>query len=390
MKAINTKVADNEFIRYVPDGTCVTMLVNDYSINTPIRYIHVLYSYGPWGTAKNLDIFQYFTKVDLNALKFKKIYLLFDITTEGFSPIYQCPLFKILYNNCEKYDIDPRQIIYASSNLLDEKNMEFYAKKKNKIPFNVLSFPAFQHIFLKSNKSIEKVLDYSKKLTHKYFSDKYFSSLSRNLRGHRALAHFILFNNPIFQKALTSHDRVTEIFPAIYEDLKNLGSDKQIKRWTKSLPMTIDQTNFEKNWALDTPYEKLYHQTLFHIVNETEINDFNKTTMFYSEKTFRAYRCFLPFVIYGQPGTNRYMEKLGFKLYYDWFDYSFDDIEDPIERYKKLLEMITKICNELDKMSREEKINWKFQNQEILLHNYNNMFENEFTKNQFSQFIRKI
>jgi hypothetical protein len=268
--------------------------------------------------------------------------------------------------------------------------MEFYAKKKNKTPFHVLSFAAFQHIFLKPNKPIEKVLDYSRKLTFKNFTDKYFSSLSRNLRGHRAIAHFMLFNDPIFSKALTSHDRIDEIFPAIYGDLKNIGSDKQIKRWVKSLPMTIDQKNFQKNWALDTPYEKLYHRTIFHIVNETEVNDFNKTSMFYSEKTFRAFRCMMPFVIYGQPGTNKYMEKLGYKLYHDWFDYSFDDIEDPIERYRKILEMITTVCNELDQMSHEEKINWRFKNQEILIHNYNTMFDNDFSQNQFMKFLRKI
>lgn len=390
MKPISTQIKENEFMVYVPDGTCVTVLINDYSVKSKVNYIHVLFRYGPWSDSRNIDIFQYLRKPDIKELRLGKIYLLFDITTEGFSPLSQIPLFSILYNNCNKYHISPRQIIYASSNLLDQENMLRYVKKNNVIPFNILSFPAFQHIFLPPKEPIDDILDQSRQLTKKYFFGKYFSSLSRNLRGHRAIAHFLLFNSPIFEKSLTSHDRVNGILPMLAGDLQKIGTDKQIKRWIKSLPMTIDQTDFNVNWAIDTPYEKLYHETIFHIANETEVDNFNNTSMFYSEKTFRAIKSMMPFIIYGQPGTNKYLQKLGFKLYDDWFDYSFDDISDPIERYQKILEMLTEVCSALDKMSEEEKIAWKFKNKEVLIHNYRNMFYSDFSKKQFTEFLQNI
>ena len=75
------------------------------------------------------------------------------------------------------------------------------------------------------------------------------------------------------------------------------------------------KNNFKINWAINTNFKSIFDKTLFHIANETEVDNFNNTALFYSEKTFKPISQMQPFVIYGQQGANKYLKELGYKTF---------------------------------------------------------------------------
>lgn len=337
-----------------------------------------------------IDIFQFLSKEILFDLQNKKKYFIFDASWEGFDPIRE-KWFDMLYYNCKKYNIDPSSIIFVSSNLEDENNFLKYNLEKKEKPFHIISFPMFENIIDTKN-DILKEIENSINNTKCLFQNKYFSSLSRRNKDYRMMAQFLIYHSNYRDQALISqnklerHNLFQQKWEHIFKKLPQYNIN-HVLEWDKKLPIIIDHKNFNINWAVTKGFEKIHDQTLFHIANESLVTDQN--SMFYSEKTFRPIKCFQPFLIYGQPRCNHYLKNLGYKTYEDWFDLSFDFEEDPIDRYLKILKIIEETCKFLDSLNTENKINWKFKNIEILIHNYKTMKDKEYTKEKIKNWIQK-
>lgn len=340
---------------------------------------------------KDLDLFKFIKPQFVKLLQEKDCYLVFDSSMEGFSPIDN-NWFDILYYNCENYKIAPSQIIFTSSNLKDEHTLEKYCKEQHKQPLNVISFPFFESYAVVGglpevipmgipDQELSKV----KQFTNESFQGKYFSSLSRVKRQHRNISQFLLCQDDVKQHALVSQNRLNED-ELLHVTTKTGYNRNLVNEWNNYLPLTIDQTDFNINWAADKNFSPIHNQTIFQLVNETFIDSFSNTSMFYSEKTFRPVMCFQPFIIFGQPGCNHYLKNIGYELYDDWFDLSFDWEEDYVERFLKILKVLQDTCAMLNSMTIEEQISWKFKNKEVLIHNYQTMKEHTYTKEKFKNF----
>jgi len=153
------------------------------------------------------------------------------------------------------------------------------------------------------------------------------------------------------------------------------------------LPLVVDHNDFNNNWAINTPYRHIHDQTLFQIVNETLVDDKKETSLFYSEKTFRPVAFFQPMLIWGQQGCNKHLKEVGYKTYEDWFDLDFDDEPNPKERYTKLLKVVEDTCKKLDSMTQEQKVDWRFKNKEVLIHNFKIMTESSFSNEKLIKFL---
>lgn len=349
-------------------------------------YVHGLLKYPKW--SKDSDIFSFIKKEHLEKIQDKKSFFIFDASTEGFSPIFDFPFFDVLYFNCEKYNIDPSMVIYVSSNLKDEKNIKDYCNHYNKKPINVFSFISFEKVV-----RVPTEIEIEEKHCKEQYQGKYFSSLSRVIRHYRSIATFLLCQDPVKEKALISHSAFSKNVNLESWRLTHGLTDyteKNIKRWFKSLPLVVDKENFEVNWALENDYYPIHRQTLFQIVNETLVDNYKNTSLFYSEKTFRPMVCFQPFVIYGQKNANQHLKEIGYKTYEDWFDLSFDSEDDNILRYKKLLASIKDSCRYLDSLPRDEQIEWRFKNREVLNHNYRNMCLSEYSRQKLISFLENF
>jgi hypothetical protein len=338
----------------------------------------------------DLDLFSFIKPELLQQLKNKEIFFIFDASTEGFSPLFETPFFEILYNNCQLHNVDPRQIIFVSSNLLDEQNLARFCQLRNiKEKINVFSFVGFEYSINHRHGFIntENYLNDKIKTVSKTFKDKYFSSLSRLNRPHRALATFLLCRESISKKALISHDVVTKDYVKyILQDY----NQQDVESWIAQLPLVVDRQDFNINWALDSNYSHIHNQTLFQIVNETEANNRFDSALFYSEKTFRPVSELQPFIIHGQQNANKSLKSIGYKTYEDWFDYSWDSEPNDTIRYTQLLESVKDLCSRLDSMTREQKIEWRFKNSKVLIENYNILFHKKFSKNKMFQFLSEL
>jgi len=371
---------------------CNTQYENSFLWLREMEYVHGLLQYPEW--KPTTDIFQFLAPHMLFQLQKGKIFFVFDASTEGFSPIYEFPFFDLLYYNCEKYKVDPKMIIYVSANLLDENNIDKYSKEKGVEPINVFSYPSFEQVLTYDQRyGRQRPIDQYNRtfgLCVDLHDDKYFSSLSRVNRDYRTLGTFMLCQSEIADKGLISHDRVRTLDQ--YKDLlySQGYTDKQIKQWAKSLPLVVDRQDFSKNWAIDTPYEHIHARTIFQIVNETLVDDQHSTSLFYSEKSFKPMAQFQPFVIWGQTHANKYLSNLGYKTYDEWFDLSFDDEEDPIKRYKKLIQSLTETCKFLNGLSRQNRVEWRYKNKELLMHNYKKMLSTELSTEKLAKFLEKL
>lgn len=405
MKKINSKLADNAYIRNDILTTQFTILVDEamrdheyLAKQKQFEYIHGFIKYPHWNI--DADLFCAIDEDNLKRLQKGEIFFILDASTEGYSPIHQIQFFDIIHYNCDKYGVNPRQVIFTSSNLYDEKNYEFWSRDKSLDKIKIFSFNFFEKVaeapvewtsFIENGRDIlpDVTLRHVKEQVEKSYVDKYFSSLSRLNRYQRTIGTFLLCQHPISKKALISHNSLKIDRPDYWlrvAQLEEYGIDK-FQTWLDSLPLVVDHNNFDVNWAMHTPYAHIHHSTLFQIVNETYQSNYNGTSLFYSEKTFRPMICMQPFIIYGQPGCNRYLKELGYMTYDKYFDLSFDDIPNDTMRYKRILEILNDHCAMLDSMSREQQIAWRFQHEEILKHNFKTMKETALTKSKIIKFL---
>lgn len=349
------------------------------------------------GTYKDIDIFQYFDQDTLDKVLNQKYYLIIELKDEGFTNrLFH--IFDMIYYNCKKYNKNVNEIIYISSNLRDTNVLEKYCKKNNTKPFHVIPISFFELVdveqrnFLFQFKSTEQELKNTIKQTKNFYINKLFSSLSRQNRSTRTYSTFLLCQSDISKHALISHDVISEeIYNIMIESFVDLDEKETFDQWCKTLPLVADRSDFDNNWAMPQyDFSNIHNSTIFQIVNETFQEDWKKTSLFYSEKTFRPILCMQPFVINGQQGCNKYLSRLGYKTYDEWFNLSFDHEPDPVLRYKKLLKSVEDTVKYLKSLNRDRQIEWRFKNKEILKHNLNVMIQKTNCEKVLIDYIKKL
>jgi hypothetical protein len=104
------------------------------------------------------------------------------------------------------------------------------------------------------------------------------------------------------------------------------------------------------------------------IVTETL---FDADSIFISEKTYKPIYLCQPFIVFGNPYTLKKLKELGYKTFDKWWDESYDVEIDVNKRFVK----IVNILEEISEWNMNECFEIKKEMQEILIHNYKNMFE---------------
>jgi len=367
----------------------------------------VLIQYPKW--EKDTNIFGLMNHRHLkNFKKNKKTFFIFDASTEGFSTLKKEPFFDILYWNCKNYKIDPRRVIFISANMLDEENIKIYNELHNITKsIKVVTFNNFESMLfgLEGNKIVHG--QDPQTVAHRHYEEtrinvkaryenKIFLSLSRVNRPHRIMSTYEIFKSDIFLDGLVSHDKLP------FDQLKHLYPQlprghnitwKEFVRWHKSgLPLTIDTHDFKTNHAMSLN-NMLHDTTLFQLVNETFAENWEGTSQFWSEKTFRSIYHMQPFLIWGQQGANKKLQEYGYKLYDEIFDYSFDDEPDDYKRWSLLFEQVQRLVKEIGLMPQDQQVRWRFTVREALIHNFKTLYAEKHTKKVFfllSKYIRDI
>ena len=362
-----------------------TKTMSDSLINFPsalnsddlkdVEYIRPLLDYSEsWNI--NSDIFQYLKEEPLNRLRNGQCILVFDASMEGFSP-YEIPFARSLYLQSLKYNIDPRRIYLLTGNFKENECYNNYlALNGLSVGINIVETTIVGDMVLP--RDVETFEDHVREC-QQHHTDKIFLQLSRRNRPYRIMANYLMDNSPIRHYGLISQDKVTvdEKNFMFYEYRKSPHADdditeREFDRWNNDrLPLTVDNTDFQVNWAnWSSPI--IHHRTLFSVVLETSMRDLGGTAMFASEKIFKPIIHRQPFIVFGHRGINSYLRSMGFRTYEQWFDISQFDLEtDPVVRFRKIKECVTNAVDHLKNLSIQERVKWRFMNQDILDHNYN-------------------
>jgi len=143
------------------------------------------------------------------------------------------------------------------------------------------------------------------------------------------------------------------------------------------LPIVIDM---EKDMELIEPYigssyiHEMYTNSYFNILTETSYNYENSiigNNIFPTEKTYRAIFGMQPFIVVTNPGFLKFLKSIGFETFPEFFDESYDEIENPIERMNTIVNEIKKICS----LSLEELHDRYYNIFDKLEHNRNRLIE---------------
>ena len=371
MQELKATITPNPYFWSPRGATLLTPHFDD--IDHKINYIKLLLQY-PVQSYENVDLFQFIDSESLDQLRNHQTVLIFDSVFEGYSPNI-VPIAKALYNSCVIHGINPKKIFYFTGNLIDN------SAEINIIPIFILdNHYDWKHTLINS---LEKA-----KLTCYKNYNKAILSLSRRNRSHRVLAHCMLFNSPLVEHSIISQD-VFDYTIHEYHLKKMEVTDLQCESFKSSLPLIADKNRFEVNDPFNALPE-LHSKTAFSIVNETLADNSNNTTLFFSEKFLKPIINFQPMLIYGHQGINKKLSLLGFKSYESYFNLDFDDEPDDIIRYKKLLESAEAAVDLLNTMSRDQQIEWRFHNVELLKYNYEVFLENKHRKKQMLNFKKLL
>jgi len=85
-----------------------------------------------------------------------------------------------------------------------------------------------------------------------------------------------------------------------------------------------------------------------------------------SEKTFKPIAFLQPFFVFGQPGTLSYLHQQGYKTFDQWWDESYDRVDDPGAKFN----MLTALYKKLSKTSHSELADILYHMWPTLEHNY--------------------
>jgi hypothetical protein len=187
---------------------------------------------------------------------------------------------------------------------------------------------------------------------------KLFVSFNRHEREHRlAFAHYI-------QKIKFKHKyflSLSDFKDNFYMENFNI-SEKEIKETIR--PLYIDTKDLTINKAEDIPF-KIYCSTFFSHINETL---FNEDSLFLSEKIYKPIITMHPFTVMGNPYTLQVLKKEGFEINFKGINNSYD-LE---KNHEKRMLMIIDEIKKLDSLSKEDLLDFYYQNKNILIHNRDN------------------
>lgn len=211
--------------------------------------------------------------------------------------------------------------------MLGSKENKFY----NRSIYNLTSYCTFyffplNFITTHTNKFIESkntLNNNESNLKHLFYI------LSNTAKEHRALFVDLLYKYKLNYYGYHTWNNLTVDTPPYKHYNFRYWKEQIIK----------DEDSF-KNDSNSTPPDRRYFESLLDIVLETTTD-----TIFITEKTLRPLVYEKPFIVFAAPGFHMFLEEIGFKLYSELFDYSFDSIDNDQLRAEVILEQVRKLQN---------------------------------------------
>lgn len=122
-----------------------------------------------------------------------------------------------------------------------------------------------------------------------------------------------------------------------------------------------------------------YNNCVIDVVLETLFDD---PRIFLTEKSLRPIACGVPFILFAGPGSLEFLKKYGFNTFSPIIDETYDQIQDPTQRAKKIL-------NEMERLTDLSDLEISQLN-EIAKHNQRVFFSDEFFDQIINEFVDNV
>jgi hypothetical protein len=219
-----------------------------------------------------------------------------------------------------------------------------------------------------------------RKINKKYIT---FNRITGNSRVYRSFLIAELSKNDLLKYGHVSYSDVCPVHGHYHSNIPDsttkhgvpIDYANQSKNYLDQIqyPLRIDEkhsVNIPNGSQTIGPIEELM-ESFLHIVTET---CFWETKDHLTEKIFKPIVARQPFVLLGCANNLKYLKSYGFKTFDSWWDESYDQIENPIER----LQAVVKIINEICSMTTDELESMLRGMQYVLDYNYNWFYSKEF------------
>lgn len=317
-------------------------------------------------TPSGKSVFEFLNKRYLEDLQNQNAFLLLDQSHEGYHELW---LNQWFHKECEKFNINPRQIIYVTGNLKCSDQYEKFCDENHIIDkMLVLPYPHFEHAVsqMVSNAlpTLKDHLLYKDKSKDKI---KLYNCLQKRPRNHRQWLYKDLYEKNLLDLGINSMNSFKQIHSymsgrTISEELTNT-LNKNLPLYPPNDENTSEFESGDCGSYLTNFNNQILLDSWLSIISEASFDD-SSYTCFLSEKTFKTIACEHPFIIYGDRNSLYYLKKLGYKTFHPFIDESYDE-KSTFDR----LDAITNEVVRLSKMTFEEKMIFYYNVSPIIVHN---------------------
>lgn len=282
------------------------MLVSDLSDDEMGHYPVELNFFDP-----NIDYFELMEPSSLERLKQSKLTFVFYYSEGDWLDLEIAPHLEQL---CHKHQLDIKNIKFVTANAHAESYHDSYIY----FPDDELYY-RYLHIHQQDYVKKVNLAKRSKKFTCLNRVDKEFRRIFAASLYQHGCHHegYFSYNNEQYVTSSQDDKRDSPLkWTEYWADVVTLMAQFEIHTPIKCDDLTSDQQNNHK-----LIHKKHYDDAYWNFVLETH---FDKHTTFLTEKTFKPILNLQPFVIIGNPGSLKLLQKLGYKTFYDYVDETYD------------------------------------------------------------------
>lgn len=318
----------------------------------------------------------------MHNIKFHNGYLFMDMALEAW---VSSTTFRAMHRYFDSWGIPTRKVIYqtGASNAADlydkfcrENNISDEQRMK------VFSWDSQEWIW-----SVRYANEDYNNLKHIDLIEKTFMCLNYRYRSHR-LDMTMLFHKLDLLK--DSFFTLPARNPEVWHDSFRINvnpnfkekiglTDEELMVLEQKLPLKIDSlpdshsNHFRMTHDDQRELKEFYTKSLVSIITETLCYDEAVTE---TEKTLKAIAHKQPFILVAAPKALHYLRSHGYQTFSQWWDESYDEVEDHYDR----IVAIGKVCQDINSWDRNKKAQFLEESKQILQHNYDKMKSTRFSR----------
>lgn len=226
----------------------------------------------------------------------------------------------------------------------------------------------------------DKLIEYKPNRLYVSYSRKTFGRKHRIYMMCNLIQHDLIKDGYVSLGSMEDSDRIENYNS---DDTTRIISQDNFHKLLSLTRFSPDNVNLDTiNPAFNINVE--HHENSFlSLVNETL---FHPEISFFSEKVYKPISIGHPFILNGNPHQLKRLKQNGFETFNEWWDESYDDIEDVSTRIRAITELLLSIHD----WKREKMVQVREQMKPLLLHNQKLYYKLRNEQKYESQEIRAI